>query len=233
MNGNIVTCLFLLLCTCSSLPGQDVKTPYPSMAPLKQYLMADREAEISLARSAAPDSISRNATVLILSVKGYATAYAGSNGFVCLVERSWMSPFDSTDFWNPRIRAPVCYNAAASRSVLIYTLDRTKWVLSGLTKVQVHDRVVAAVADGTFPSPAPGAMSYMMAKGGYLTDAAGHWHPHLMFHIPKVDPASWGADLPGSPVLYDSAHVDSPEPQIIFFVPLAKWSDGSLAQVHH
>ncbi len=62
---------------------------YSKMAPVDQYLM-ERNAEILLARSAAPDSISSDATVLFLGRQGYDTAVRGKNGFVCMVERSWM-----------------------------------------------------------------------------------------------------------------------------------------------
>jgi hypothetical protein len=71
----------------------------------------------------------------------------------------------------------------------------------------------------------------MMAKGGYLGDSVGHWHPHLMFHIPKIDGASWGANLPGSPVMLNDELTDLPEPETIFLVPVAKWSDGT--EAHH
>jgi len=140
-----------------------------------------------------------------------------------------MSPFDSPDFWNPKLRGPVCYNPAAVRSILPYTLNRTKLVLAGMPKAQMHESIVAAVAKGELPAPETGAMSYMMAKDGYLGDSAGHWHPHLMFHIPKTDAATWGANLPGSPVVFNDEFTDVPEPEIIFLVPVAKWSDGTAA----
>ena len=70
------------------------KTQYPSMAALNEYLMPDRNAEIALARSAAPDSISRDAKILVLGPHGYETAVEGKNGFVCVVERGWMGPFE-------------------------------------------------------------------------------------------------------------------------------------------
>jgi hypothetical protein len=57
------------------------------MAPLDQYLMVDRDAEIAMARSAAPEAISRDAYVLVLGRHGYETAVKGKNGFVCVVER--------------------------------------------------------------------------------------------------------------------------------------------------
>jgi hypothetical protein len=219
----------LVLCVLPVVRAQEAKAPYPAMAPIDQYLMADRSAEIALAKSSAPDAISRDATVLVLGKAGYEAAIEGKNGFTCLVERSWMCPFDNPDFWNPKLRGPVCYNAAAVRSILPYTLNRTKLVLSGVSKAQLHESIVAAVAKGELPVPEVGAMSYMMAKDQYLGDSGGHWHPHLMFHIPKIDGATWGANLPGSPIVYDDEHTDIPEPEIVFLVPVGKWSDGTPA----
>jgi hypothetical protein len=225
----VIVILALIPCFLPAVKAEDAKPPYPAMAPVDQYLMADKGAEIALARSAAPDAISRDATVLVLEKNGYETVVEGKNGFTCLVERSWMSPFDSPDFWNPKVRGPVCYNPAAVRSILPYTLNRTKLVLAGAPKAQMHESIVAAVAKGELPAPETGAMSYMMAKNGYLGDSAGHWHPHLMFHIPKTDAATWGANLPGSPVVCNEGFTDVPEPEIIFLVPVGKWSDGSSA----
>ena len=221
--------LLLALCTILPAQAQDAKTPYPAMAPIDQYLVTDRSAEISLARSAAPEAISRDATVLVLGKHGYETAIDGKNGFTCLVERSWMSPFDSPDFWNPKLRGPICYNPPAVRSILPYTINRTKLVLAGLSRAQMKESIKGAVAKRELPMPEPGAMSYMMAKDGYLGDSVGHWHPHLMFHVPKTDGASWGANLPGSPVLLNDEFLDVPEPETIFLVPVGRWSDGTAA----
>jgi hypothetical protein len=204
-------------------------TPYERMAPLEQYLMPSA-AEIALARSAAPAAISDQATVLTLDSKGYQTAARGTNGFTCLVERSWMAPFQNPDFWNPKIRAPICYNPPASRSILAWTLRRTKLALAADSKERILEEVRAAVARNEFPSPEPGAMSFMMSKDMYLGDDVGHWHSHLMFHVPKVAGASWGANLPGSPVILDDREV--PEPQTIFMVPVSRWSDGTTAAAH-
>ncbi len=208
--------------------AQDAKTPYPSMAPLEQYLMADRNAEIALARTAAPKSISDDASVVVLTRHGFENAVEGKNGFVCIVERAWTSPFDAPEFWNPKNRSPICYNPAAVRSVLPYTFKRTEMVLAGLSNPQMLERIKAAVARNELPTPEPGAMSYMLSKESYLNDKAGHWVPHLMFHIPKVDGATWGANLPGSPVVLNPH--DVPEPETIFFVPVSAWSDGTPAE---
>jgi len=163
----------------------------------------------------------------VLAKDGYQTAIEGKNGFTCVVERSWMSPFDSPQFWNPRMRGPVCYNPPATRSVLLYTLNRTKLILAGLPKNAVRKEIEAAVASKQLPVPEPGAMSYMLSKQGYLNDSVQHWHPHLMFHIPTTDAASWGADLPGSPVLLDTEFPPGPEPETIFMVTVDDWSDGT------
>jgi hypothetical protein len=210
--------------------AQDAKPPYPSMAPIGQYLMADRNAEISLARSAAPEEISRNATVLVLGKNGYETAIEGTNRFVCVVERAWMSPFDSPEFWNPKMRGPICYNPPAVRSILPYTINRTNLVLAGLSKQQMEENIKTKVAKGELPVPESGAMSYMMAKDGYLGDSVGPWHPHLMFHVPKTDNATWGANVVCSPVVQNDEFVDVPEPETIFMVPVGKWSDGTPAR---
>ena len=205
-----------------------VQFEYAKMAPLAEYLM-DKTAEINLAETAAPAAISHPATVLVLTAKGYVVAKRGTNGFTCIVERGWMPPFDQRDFWSTELRAPICYNAAASRTVLQYTLRRTQLALAGLSRTQILARVEAM----SLPTPAPGSMSYMLSKEQNLGQGVGHWYPHLMFHMPKSygagDGATWGADLPGSPVVYDNGHKLAPEPQAILMVLVGKWSDGSAA----
>lgn len=203
---------------------------YPHMAPLAQYLM-DRDAEIALARSAAPSAISKDARVLVLTPHGYVTAITGTNGFTCIVERSWMDAFDDTQFWNPKMRSPICYNPPASRTILVYDYTRTKLALAHLSKSQIFARFNAMVANKAIPTPEPGSMSYMMSKQQYINDAVANWYPMLMFNAPKADGAnagaSWGANVTNSPVVMDSAHKLWPEPQTLFIVPVARWSDGT------
>lgn len=220
--------LTVLAASMLPLPARPAQGEYPAMLPLSQYMM-DRHAEIRLAQSAAPPALSRNATVLVLTARGYVVGQEGSNGFTCIVERGWMPPFDQHDFWNPRLRAPICYNPAASRTVLQYTLDRTKLALAGMSRTQILARIKAM----PLPTPEPGSMSYMLSKKQNLGEGAGSWRPHLMFHLPKSyragDGASWGADLPGSPIMFDNAHRVNPEPQTILMIPVSKWSDGTAA----
>jgi hypothetical protein len=194
------------------------------MAPLEQYLIADRNAEIALARSAAPESISHDAEVLVLGRHGYETAVKGKNSFVCIVERSWTAGIDDPDFWNPKLRGPICFNPPAVRSYLPLTIKKTELVLAGQSKAQMFDSIKAAFDKKELPTQEPGAMSYMLSRQGYLGDRNGHWHPHLMFFVPQIDAQTWGAGLPGSPILAS----DDPQDRLtVFLIPVAKWSDGT------
>ena len=200
--GRRVLALIAVLSPVWQGQAQDEKASYSSMASIDQYLMTDRNAEIALARSAAPEAISREARILILARHGgNETGVEGKNGWVCVVERSWMSPFDNPEFWNPKLRGPICFNPPAARSVLPITYTRTEMVLAGLSKARIIDNAKAAYDKHQLPALESGAMSYMMSKDAYLTDADGHNMSHLMFYAPLMDGAAWGADLPGSPVM--------------------------------
>jgi hypothetical protein len=203
-----------------------------AMAPLAEYLSKRQADEVAMARSAAPASIAANADILTLGSHGYETAIKGSNGFVCLVERSWATGFADTQFWNPRFRAPICHNRAAAHSVLPDYIERTGWVLAGVPVSEMAARTRVKLAAKTLMLPDSGAMSYMLSKQAHLHDADGHWHPHVMFYLANTEAAAWGANLAGSPIFADSTGVlgekDSVEPVTTFFVPVAKWSDGTL-----
>jgi hypothetical protein len=206
----------------------DTKAPSTSMAPLHEY-MDDRNAEIALARSAAPDAISRDATVLVLTEHGYVTAVEGKNGFVCVVERAWMSPEDSPDFWNARMRGPVCFNPPAARSILPVTMERTKWALAGKSKAEIIAANKEAYDNKQLPPLEPGAMSYMMSKQACLTASGGNL-AHIMVYTPRLDPASWGDGVPNSPVLLNPQFKGA-EPIDVWVIGVGKWSDGTPAPV--
>jgi hypothetical protein len=231
MTGNSKGAMLVLAMALASLGAtsawaQGSARPYATMAPIGQYLM-DRNAEVALARSAAPPAISDDATIMVLGHSGYEIAAKGRNGFVCLVERSWMSPFDFPEFWNPKMRGAICYNPPAARSILPQTVKRTALALAGQSKPAMLAAIKAAVAKKELPTPEAGAMSYMMSHQQYLNDEAGSWEPHLMFYIPRTVAATWGANLPLSPVMLDTDHTEVPEPETIFMIAAAKWSDGT------
>jgi hypothetical protein len=214
---------------------------YPKMAPVDQYLM-EKNAEIQLARSAAPDSISRDATILVLGPQGYESAVEGKNGFVCRVDRAWMAAFDWPEFWNPKVRAAECMNAVAARSMLPIVLLRSRMVMAGRSKEEILAALKAAFENKQLPDIASGAMSYMMSKSSYLTDQDGHNLPHLMFYIAGLEAKDWGAGAAGSPIMAAPYwFFSSKEPSqmkglpsiLVFLTPVGDWSDGTPAGKHN
>src|ERR1700758_2817250 len=180
--------------------AQDAKQPYPNRAPIEQYLM-DRDAEIALARSAAPDAISQDASVIVLTRHGFETAVQGKNGWVCWVGRGWMGMFDHPEFWNPKVRAAECINPPAVRSVLPYAYKRAELVLAGHSKPEIIAAIKAAIDKKELPALEQGTVSYMMSKASYLTDNGDHTVPHLMFFQTDKPDAAWGANVANAPVV--------------------------------
>jgi hypothetical protein len=223
-----VTLAFLvqivLLGATSHAQAKAEKSPYPAMAPLQQYLMPDKESEIAMARSAAPKSISDEAEVMVLGTDGYTTAVSGRNGFLCIVERSWGAATDDSQFWNPKVRGPICFNPSAAKSFVPIFLLKTKLVLAGKSKKEIVEAISSAFDKKELPTLQAGAMCYMLSKQQYLGDRDMHWHPHLMFFVPGDETKTWGANLAGSPVMA----ADDPEERVtIFLVWVGKWSDGT------
>jgi hypothetical protein len=204
------------------IQAQDTTSPYPNMAPIEQYRM-DRNAEIALARTAAPPSISRDATVLVLGQKNFETAVKGTNGFVCVVGRAFAGPLNNPEFWNPKNRSPICWNPPAARSLLPYALKETGMALAGASKAQITEAIRTAVAKKELGVPESGSMSYMMSKQAYLTDQGGHNLAHVMFELPRDGVLR---DKPDFFVSWD------PAPVIEFNVPVGQWSDGSAVAAH-
>ena len=206
--------------------AQTEPSSYAAMAPLHQYLIADQDAEIALARTAAPPSISAQAEVMVLGRTGFTTAVQGNNGFLCVVERSWGAATDDAEFWNPKVRSPICFNPAAARTFAQIFLLKTKLVLAGKSKAEIRAATASALDQKQLPPLEPGAMCYMMSKQQYLNDRGKSWHPHLMFFVSGDAAKSWGADQPGSPVI----SANDPEERVtIMMVWAANWSDGSPA----
>jgi len=218
--------LVFLLGASRHAQAQDSGPLYERMAPIDQYLMTDRNTEIALARTAAPESISRDAEVLVLGRRGYETAVKGKNGWVCVVERSWMAPFDDPEFLNPDQRLPLCLNPPAARTHLPLTFKTTELALAGQSKTQMFNSIKAAYDKKELPLPEAGSMCYMTSKQQYFSRKVGNADPHLMFWFPKTDDMFWGAEASDSPV---DVHQYSPQPITEFDISVSKWSDGTPA----
>jgi hypothetical protein len=206
--------------------AQPETAAYAAMAPVDAYLIADRNSEIALARSAAPASISDGAEVMVLGTSGFTTAAKGTNGFLCVVERSWGASTDDPEFWNPKIRSPICFNPAAARSFAPIFLMKTKLVLAGKSRAEIAAATAAALDKEELPALEPGAMCYMMSKQQYLNDRGMSWHPHVMIFVSGDAAKSWGADKDDSPII---AANDPEERVTIFMLWVGNWSDGSPA----
>ncbi len=233
--------LVSLLSMTVSTRAQEEERPYPKVLPLSEYLM-DRNAAIALARSAAPESISKDASVLVLTPKGWETAVKGTNGFVCMAGPSWTASIDFYDVWSPKQRGAICLNPAAVRSILPIYYKMTEMTLAGV--VSVKERIAGiqeAYAKKEIPPLDPGAMSYMMSKDAYLTHL-GHSHNlcHVMFFLPMKASGELGDNDPNSPIsstsmwFPDPDKPDSPlnkELPPLRTVPIAVpyWSDGTVA----
>ena len=231
--------LIAALIAAGSLPvaAQDPGQPYPTMAPVEQYLM-DRDAEIALARSAAPDAISHDASVIVLTRHGYETAVEGKNGWVCWVGRSWLGMFDNPEFWNPKVRAADCLNPPAARSILPYAYKRTELLLAGHSKPEVIAAIKAAIDKKELPPLEPGTFSYMMSKASYLNRQRRPQPSPPDVLRNADDGAAWGANLANSPVMAVNywcisaqayPQLKSFPPLSVFLVGVEKWSDGTPA----
>ena len=185
--------------------------PGPKYPPLNEYMMT-REAEVSLARSAAPDHISAHATVKILTTSGYRVAVQGENGFVCLVMRGWTAPtYTPAPFRNfvyySKLRAPICFDPVASRTVLPYYELRTKLGMEGKDPDAIARGVETAYALGKLPKREGVSFAYMWSANQDLGPGIGAWYPHMMVFAPYYTNSMLGGNTFGGsmPIVTDDA----------------------------
>jgi hypothetical protein len=187
----MITRLFLMM---AMLGGQAV-AQYP---PLREYMMP-RDAEIALAKSAAPANISDHATVKVLTASGYEVVHQGNNGFVCMVMRGWAAPtYTPTQFRNlvydATVRAPICFDPPASRSVMPYYELRSKLGMEGKTPDQIAESVQAAYVTGKLPKRESVSFAYMWSADQSLGPGIGAWHPHMMIFAPYYENSMLGGN---------------------------------------
>jgi hypothetical protein len=194
--------LVLLLATLDVAPMLAQSPKYPS---LSEYMMTP-ETEIALARSAAPENVSEHATVKILTSSGYKVAAQGDNGFVCIVMRGWAGaptftplPIRQMIVYSSKVRAPICFDPVASRTVLPYHELRAKLGMEGKDPDAIASEVAMAYALGNLPKREGVAFAYMWSADMNLGPGAGAWHPHMMIYAPYYDNSMLGGNEPGGP----------------------------------
>ncbi len=187
----MITRLFLMM---TIFAGQAV-AQYP---PLREYMM-QRNAEIALAKSAAPANISDHATIKVLTASGYEVVHQGNNGFVCMVMRGWAAPtYTPAQFRNlvydATVRAPICFDPAASRTVMPYYELRSKLGMEGKTPDQIAEGLQAAYVTGKLPKRESVSFAYMWSADQSLGPGIGAWHPHMMIFAPYYENSMLGGN---------------------------------------
>ena len=172
-----------------------IRAQSPKYPPLSEYMM-EPEAEIALAKSAAPDGVSGRATIKVLTTSGYKVSVQGDNGFVCMVMRGWSAPTytpaaNRNLVYDPKTRAPICFNPVASRTVVPYQELRTRLGMEGKGPDQIAEEIEAAYAKGELPKMEAVGFGYMLSADQML-GPAGAWHPHMMVYTPYYTNAMLG-----------------------------------------
>lgn len=190
--------------------------------PLREYLMP-REAELALARSAAPTNITDHATFKVLTDRGYETVHEGDNGFVCLVERGFAAPtFTPPPFrdfvYFSSLRAPICMNPVAVRYILPYQELRAKLGMAGKSPDEISAAVAAAYIRGELPKVEAVGIGYMFSADMNLGPGIGHFHPHVMVFAPYYDNAMLGANPFGQMLPFVSD--DTGTPYAVVIIPV-------------
>ena len=200
MIARLTTLLAALIAVSPAAVGAQQST-YP---PIDRYLMP-RDAEIALARTAAPPSITEHATIKLLTRSGYVVAHQGDNGSVCMVMRGFTAPtYTPAMFrdlvYDPTVHAPICFTAPAAKVVLPYYELRTTLAMEGKSPDQIAAGVQAAYAAGTLPHRDGVSMAYMWSAHQHLGPGIGAWRPHVMLFAPNYDNAMLGGNPFGSPM---------------------------------
>lgn len=226
MRSTITLVVSLLVAAHASSQNWQAK-----LGSIDEYLM-DEGYEVALARSAAPEHVSKRARLLVLRKDGYHEVAAGTNGFTCLVERSWSSPIGPhRDFFNRELRAPICYNDEASRTILGDYLRRTELVLGGSSIGDVREAIERDIGTGMLRAPHGFAMSYMLSGGQRLGSEVGRFKPHLMIYVPYTTPEQLGSPPAGCEHVCIFEHAGGPLAALI--LPMKEFNEVSIPSPHH
>jgi hypothetical protein len=191
MKRLMLVLIALLVGLAAAVVAQDRKYP-----PLSEYMMAP-EAEVALAKSAAPHKISERATVKILTASGYKVAAQGDNGFVCMVLRGWSGAPDPEVVYYSKLRAPICFDLVASRTVVPMEELRTQLGMEGKDPDTIAREVATAYGLGRLPKMDGVAFAYMWSANQDVGPGFGAWHPHMMVYAPYYENSMLGGNEVG------------------------------------
>jgi hypothetical protein len=212
----LIACLMLASFDAAAGWAEDSK-----YAPLSEYMMAPK-AEVALAKSAAPEKVSGRATVKVLTPSGYKVTAQGDNGIVCLVMRGWAAATstkasDRDLVYYAKLRAPICFDSVASRTVLPLQELQTKLGMEGKGPDQIAEGILAAYAKGELPKMEAVAFGYMFSADSDLGPGFGAWHPHMMVFTPNYENSMLGGNEEGGPLPFIS---DGGTPFAVTVIPV-------------
>lgn len=175
----------------------------------------ERDREIALARSAAPATVSADATVLVLAREvGYIVAEEGTNGVTCFVDRTWRDSLE-----------PQCFDREGSETILRLRVRFAELREAGATREEVQRDREQGLRSGRYRLPSRPALTWMMSAGQVLYndqgDLVGAWRPHLMIYYPHMTATALGlggGQYPDGPFLSDGG-----EPTATLIVPMPEF----------
>jgi len=134
----------------------------------------DRDAEMRMARAAAPSAVSDQATIYVAGTTGYVVARAGTNGWGCFVQRNARG-----DGLFPR-----CDDAERVAALYPVYFLLEEYRALGKSAADYDAAVAEGYRSGTYRAPARGALSYMLADGAIP--------PHVMVAVPGCQATDLG-----------------------------------------
>lgn len=158
--------------------GQAPASPAPKFdadAPMPPSKSASREREMALARLAAPEAVSKGATIWVVGDKGFEVAIAGTTGWGCLVQRSVRGGRGGF----PRCDDP---ERVATLYPTFFLMEEMR--AAGKSANDYRAQLADGYRTGRFHAPRPGAISYMYAQGPIP--------PHVMIALPNCRPEDIG-----------------------------------------
>lgn len=179
----------------------------------------ERQAEIALARSAAPGAVSAGSRVWLWTGERYAIGDSGTTAVNCYVGRPWVPSVE-----------PHCFDAEGSATIMPIQMRRVELYAAGRNDTETEKQVAEEIRTGRLRLPTKPAMTYMMSAAQQLVSgtgtAVGAWRPHLMIYYPNLTAA--GTGLPG--FVAEVGFVENPgTPFSAIVVPLATFVPSGAA----
>jgi hypothetical protein len=149
----------------------------------KLNVVLPRTAEEQLALSAAPEHLRADASVYVYGKRGYERVRAGTNGFVCLVNRDAF--FYADDHFKP-----TCWDSQGETTFVPVMLKVGELLAAGDSADSIRRAIDAGFASSTFRAPDSGGIAYMLAGDVTLDPATAKitsaQSGHYMFYANKV-----------------------------------------------